>query len=139
MSCCDLLETCYFYKNELADMPCTFKHLMNKYCNGDYAQCARFVYARANGRSNVPLEMFPNDGSKSLEFNVVEPGGGVAMLIKVIYADGSSGMVRTSRLAKLVKLNRIAAYESFDRWVEVRRKQSDQTYRGPERRKYGYM
>ena len=45
------------------------------------------------------------------------------MLIKVIYADGSTGLLRTSRLARLIKLNRIAAYQAFDRWVEVRRKQ----------------
>lgn len=32
------------------------------------------------------------------------------MLIKVIYSDGSNGMLKTSRLAKLVKMNRIAAY-----------------------------
>ena len=59
------------------------------------------------------------------------------MLIKVIYSDGSNGMLRTSRLAKLVKMNRIAAYESFDGWVEVRRGQSNPNYQGPERRKYG--
>ena len=61
------------------------------------------------------------------------------MLIKVLYADGSTGMLRTSRLAKLVRMNRIAAYQAFDRWVEVRRKHSNPNYQGPERRKYCWM
>ena len=58
------------------------------------------------------------------------------MLIKVIFSDGSNGMIRTSRLAKLVKMNRIAAYQSFEGWVEVRRKQSNPNYQGQERRKH---
>ncbi len=57
------------------------------------------------------------------------------MLIKVIYSDGSSGMIRTSRLAKLVKTKRIAAYEATNGWVELRRKQSTSNYQGAERRK----
>jgi hypothetical protein len=138
MACCDLLDTCQFYKRGMADMPCTYKHLTSKYCKGDHTHCARFVYAKANGTNNVPPEMFPNDESNTLDFDVRESGGGVAMLIKVIYADGSSGMLRTSRLSKLISKNRIAAYEVFDRWIEVRRKQSHSGYPGPERRKQGF-
>lgn len=59
------------------------------------------------------------------------------MLIKVLYSDGSTGLLRTSRLAKLLRMNRIAAYQSFGGWVEVRRKQSSPNYRGEERRKHG--
>jgi hypothetical protein len=58
------------------------------------------------------------------------------MLIKVIYSDGFIGMLKITRLAKLVKMNRIAAYESFDGWVEVRRKLKNPDYQGPERRTY---
>ncbi len=58
------------------------------------------------------------------------------MLIKVMYSDGSIGMLRTSRLVKLIKMNRIVAYQTFNGWIEVRRKQPSQNYEGPERRKY---
>jgi hypothetical protein len=61
------------------------------------------------------------------------------MLIKVIYSDGSTGMLRTSRLAKLIKMDRVAAFQSFNGWVEVRRKQPNPKYQGPERRKYGQL
>jgi hypothetical protein len=56
------------------------------------------------------------------------------MLIKVIYSDGSYGTLRISRLAKLTRMNRIAAYETFNGWVEVRRKKQNPDYQGPERR-----
>ncbi len=55
------------------------------------------------------------------------------MLTKVIYSDGSNGMIRTDRLAKLVKMNQIASYESFNGWVEVRRK-SESAFNGEDRR-----
>jgi len=59
------------------------------------------------------------------------------MLIKVIYSDGSTGLLRTSRLAKLLRMNRIAAYLSFEGWVEVRRNRSNPNYQGQERRRHG--
>ncbi len=61
MPSCDLLESCYFHRNELSGMPCTYKALLYKYCLGEYTKCTRLCYARAHGKDNVPLEMFPND------------------------------------------------------------------------------
>ncbi len=54
-------------------------------------------------------------------------------MIKVIFASGRIGEVRPSRLGRLLRLHRIAAYKPFDTWVEVRRKERTD-YRGPERR-----
>jgi hypothetical protein len=64
---CDLLDSCYFCKHELYGMPCTYKHMLHKYCLGDYARCARYAYAKAYGKNNVPLEMFPNDTDEPSE------------------------------------------------------------------------
>ncbi len=61
MANCDLLSSCFFYNHELADMPCTYRHLMNKYCCGDFTKCARFVYSRNFGRNEVPKSLFPNE------------------------------------------------------------------------------
>jgi hypothetical protein len=61
MANCNLLSSCFFYNNELAEMPCTYRFLMNKYCYGDFAKCARFVYSRNFGRSDVPKSLFPNE------------------------------------------------------------------------------
>ena len=56
-------------------------------------------------------------------------------MIKVMFSDGSLGMIRASRLVKLMKLGKIAAYQPFDVWVEVRRKRKSDDYIGPERRR----
>ncbi len=62
MAYCDLLSSCFFSNNELTEMPCTYRFLMNKYCYGDFTKCKRFVYSRNFGRSNVPKSLFPNYG-----------------------------------------------------------------------------
>ncbi len=54
-------------------------------------------------------------------------------MIKVIFTNGTLGMVRDSRLGKLIRLGKVAAYKPFDLWVEVRRKRATD-YDGPERR-----
>ena len=137
MACCDLLVSCYFYKNELSGMPCTFKHMLNKYCLGEYAQCARFAYARVNGRNSVPLEMFPNDPIANVnagQFQAGEAQGGMSMQIKVIYPDGTTDNVRASTIDGLIKAGKIIAFFCSEGWVEVRRK-STSTYNGVDRRR----
>jgi hypothetical protein len=57
------------------------------------------------------------------------------MLIKVIFSDGSLGMVKSAQLVALVKVGKIVAYKPFEDWVEVRRTQCNGKYQGPERRK----
>ena len=59
------------------------------------------------------------------------------MLIKVIYSDGSTGVLRNSRLAKLLKLNRIASYRSPDGWVAVEKQAVKPQLPWSRKRKYG--
>ena len=137
MAYCDLLNSCYFYINELSGMPCTYKHMMNKYCHGDNSKCARFDYARAFGRNSVPLDMFPNDTSATFhtdQFKAVEVQGGMAMQMKVIYSDGTSDRVKASTIDGLTKAGKIIAFHCSEGWVEVRRK-SKSTYNGVDRRR----
>ena len=136
MASCDLLVSCYFYKNELSGMPCTYKHMMGKYCQGDYATCARFLYARAYGRNSVPLDMFPNDTFATLDTYQLNTGeaGGTTMQIKVIYPDGTSGMVKAATMGGLMKEGKIIAFHCSEGWVEARRK-STGTYKGVDRRR----
>ena len=56
------------------------------------------------------------------------------MLIKVIYPDGTFGMTRSSSLGSLVQSQKIVAFQCSEGWVEVRRKQDETSYKGPERR-----
>ncbi len=55
---------------------------------------------------------------------------------KVIYSDGTLGQVDSSVIEELRTEGKIAAYQDFHTWIEVRRNlSSDQSYQGPERRK----
>ena len=56
------------------------------------------------------------------------------MQIKVIYPDGTSGMVRASTIDGLMKESKIIAFHCSEGWVEVRRK-SKSTYDGVDRRR----
>ena len=55
------------------------------------------------------------------------------MVIKVLFTDGSQGMIKTSRLVELVRMGDIAAYHPFEDWIELRRKRNNGYY-GVEKR-----
>ena len=57
------------------------------------------------------------------------------MSLKVIYSDGTSGTINLSFLTDLIKSGNIVAFQCSGRWIETRRKQKIDTYKGPERRK----
>ena len=57
------------------------------------------------------------------------------MLFKVIYPDGSSGMVKSQMLAGLMKSGGIIAFHCSAGWVEVRRRSEASTYKGIDRRR----
>ncbi len=61
------------------------------------------------------------------------------MQIKVLYPDGSAGMVRSSTLGRMTKEGKIVAFKCTEGWVEVRRKHDPADYRGPERRVINMM
>jgi hypothetical protein len=61
----------------------------------------------------------------------------MVMLTKVIYRDGKVGEVVSSTIEELRHEGKIAAYQVFHRWVEVRREQqSNPNYKGSETRKH---
>ena len=56
------------------------------------------------------------------------------MFLKVIYPDGTSGMVKASTIEGLMKSEKIIAFHCSEGWVEVRRK-SKSAYLGADRRR----
>ena len=58
------------------------------------------------------------------------------MFLKVIYRDGTAGMVKASTIDDLMETGKIFTYHCSEGWVEIRRKQSNPNYQGPERRKH---
>ena len=59
MSDCDLLRTCIFFNDKMADMPSTAEVFKLNYCRGDNTKCARYMVFTARGREHVPPDLFP--------------------------------------------------------------------------------
>lgn len=60
MASCELLETCIFFNNNMADMPSTSEIYKKMYCQNDFEKCARHMIVAALGRGSVPSDLFPN-------------------------------------------------------------------------------
>jgi hypothetical protein len=135
MASCDLCDRCYFFNERLFDnLLGNAEKLRSEYCTGDhFKECVLHRIAECHGIGKVPKYLFPNDITEFRNFNIAEPEGGLFMFIKVIYPDGTSGMVRASSIDRLIRTGKIIAYHCSDGWVELRRKQYLR-YKGPERR-----
>ncbi|MBZ4660587.1 MAG: hypothetical protein JG766_2510, partial [Desulfacinum sp.] len=59
MVCCDLKPTCCFFLTECRKS-CNGR-LRERYCDGDYTGCARYITARAVGKGQVPDDLLPEE------------------------------------------------------------------------------
>jgi len=68
MANCDLLETCIFFNDNMAEMPSTSDVFKKMYCKSDFGKCARHMIVESLGRGTVPSDLFPNqtDRAKSI-------------------------------------------------------------------------
>ncbi|MBN1672546.1 MAG: hypothetical protein JXR37_16010 [Kiritimatiellae bacterium] len=67
MARCEIWENCMFHNNK---MPCDASLgaiYRRHYCNGDFANCARFMVFRALGRQMVPINLYPNQQDRARE------------------------------------------------------------------------
>jgi len=65
MARCELIDTCIFFNDQMANMPSTAAVYKNLYCEKDYATCGRYMIFKALGRENVPKDLFPNQGDRA--------------------------------------------------------------------------
>lgn len=61
MASCEFKPTCFVFNECLQDLPCTAEHIRQKYCDGDYSGCARYIYGTTRNTSKVPKYLFPDD------------------------------------------------------------------------------
>ena len=52
MARCELIETCIFFNDQMANMPATSAVYKKIYCEEDYAVCGRYLIFRAIGRAH---------------------------------------------------------------------------------------
>ena len=67
MSDCELLKTCMFFNDRMANIPSTAEIIKLKYCRGDNAECARYAVFTVRGREHVPDDLFPNQTDSARE------------------------------------------------------------------------
>jgi len=61
MAQCELLATCIFFNDKMANYPSTAEFLKKKHCLSDPESCARMMIVRELGRPSVPGDLFPHD------------------------------------------------------------------------------
>ncbi len=62
---CQLLPTCAFFNDRMANMPSTADRFKQTFCRGDFGSCARFMIVKAIGREKVPADLFPNQQERA--------------------------------------------------------------------------
>ncbi len=61
MADCELLATCPFFNDRMANMPTSAAMFKKIYCHKDRTDCARYAVFKALGREKVPSDLFPNE------------------------------------------------------------------------------
>ncbi len=57
---CVCLPECPFFHDKLANMPAMADIMKKRYCQGDWATCARHRVFEVLGQEAVPDDLFPN-------------------------------------------------------------------------------
>ena len=60
MTTCDHAESCIFFNELMADMPSTLGEYKQRYCQGNFQGCARYMAREALGVDSVPLNLLPH-------------------------------------------------------------------------------
>jgi hypothetical protein len=67
MSDCELLQTCIFFNDRMANMPSTAEIIKQQYCKGDNSNCARYMVFSSVGRDKVTPDLFPNNTDRAMQ------------------------------------------------------------------------
>ena len=62
---CICLPKCPFFNDKMANRPATATLLKQKYCQGQYNDCARYMIFSRLGREYVPGDLFPNQQDRA--------------------------------------------------------------------------
>jgi len=61
MAKCNLVDSCFFFNDQLGDMPHASEYLKDKFCKCDFYGCARYSYSELHSQDNAPNDLLPND------------------------------------------------------------------------------
>ncbi len=60
MADCELIATCLFFNDQMAEMPSMSNIIKERYCTGSNTMCARHMVFRVLGREAVPRDLYPS-------------------------------------------------------------------------------
>ncbi len=60
MANCECLLGCPFFNDKMSDSAGIGAIYKKKYCQGDSAQCARYMVFKVRGKVGVPADLYPN-------------------------------------------------------------------------------
>jgi hypothetical protein len=64
---CELIESCIFFNDQMANMPSTSAVYKKIYCEQDWATCGRYMVFKTIGREHVPKDLFPNQSDRAAD------------------------------------------------------------------------
>ena len=67
MSDCVCLEQCPFFHDKMENMPSMAEMLKQRYCKGDWHECARHQIFEEFGVEAVPGNLFPNQNQLAMD------------------------------------------------------------------------
>jgi hypothetical protein len=65
MGDCQLLKTCPFFNDKMANMPVMAGIYKRNFCQTDNSNCARYIIFSTLGREHVPTDLFPNQKDRA--------------------------------------------------------------------------
>ena len=65
MANCEKLATCPFYQGDMKMESGLGAMYKKKYCEGNKIECARYKVATTLGKDFVPIDLYPNMGSRA--------------------------------------------------------------------------
>ena len=60
MADCECIAGCPFFNDRMANAPALAEMMKRKFCQDDWASCARYRVFKAIGKEAVPGNLFPN-------------------------------------------------------------------------------
>ena len=64
---CECLEGCPFFNNKMSIESALGQRYKEKYCLGDFMECARHQVKAALGKEKVPTNLYPNMFEKAAQ------------------------------------------------------------------------
>ena len=64
---CECIDNCPFFNDKMANMPAMAEIYKQRYCKGNFQECARYMVFKALGKPSVPSDLFPNQKERALK------------------------------------------------------------------------